>query len=53
MTPAAITAARARLGLSKAELARRLNISRAAVTQWENGKRNISPAMARALESMK
>ncbi len=38
MQPKQVTALRKKLGLTQAELARRLGVNRAAVCQWEHGK---------------
>ena len=38
MQPKQVTALRKKLGLTQAELARRLDVNRAAVCQWEHGK---------------
>ena len=37
---------RKRMGLTQAELARELKVSRAAVSRWESGKRGISSVLA-------
>jgi transcriptional regulator with XRE-family HTH domain len=38
------------MGLSQAELARELGVSRAAVSRWESGKRAIDNVLALAME---
>ncbi|MGH9406309.1 MAG: helix-turn-helix transcriptional regulator [Terriglobia bacterium] len=40
---------RKRMRLTQAELARELSVSRAAVSRWESGKRNIDNVLAFAL----
>ncbi len=37
---------RKRMGLTQAELARELKVSKAAVSRWESGKRGISSVLA-------
>jgi len=37
------------MGLSQAELARALGVSRAAVSRWESGKRRIDSVLALAV----
>jgi transcriptional regulator with XRE-family HTH domain len=48
-----LTRARARAGLSKTELARRLHVSRPTISMWESGSRSVSriywPALGAAL----
>lgn len=42
---------RRRLGLTQAELARRLGVARPTVTRWENGSRRLSRMAALAFRS--
>ena len=39
-----LKAARVNLGLTQAEIADRMGVSRQTVFEWENGKREIKPA---------
>ena len=46
------TGLRERMGLAQAELARELDVSRAAVSRWESGKRRIDSVLALAMECL-
>ena len=43
---------RKRMGLSQAELARELKVSRAAVSRWESGERGIGSILALAMDCL-
>ena len=43
---------RKRMGLTQAELARELKVSRAAVSRWESGKRGIDSILALAMDCL-
>lgn len=51
MTPTAFLEALSRLGLSKAEAARQLGVTRGAVTLWANGSRKIPGPVAELLRT--
>lgn len=46
------TKLRKRMRLTQAELARELGVSRAAVSRWESGKREIDSVLALAIECL-
>ena len=50
MKPRQVVALRKTLGLTQAELARKLGVDRAAVNQWEAGTRKPSGIAARFME---
>lgn len=52
MTPDEMRAARGRLKLSVAHLARLLGVDRSAITRYENGTRDIPPPVARLIDAM-
>jgi transcriptional regulator with XRE-family HTH domain len=52
MTPADLTAARKRLGLSQTALADRLGVQRLAVGRWERGERAIPPFLHLAMTAL-
>ena len=43
---------RKQMGLSQAELARELKVSRAAVSRWESGERGIGSILALAMDCL-
>ena len=43
---------RKRMGLTQAELARELKVSRAAVSRWESGERGIGSVLALAMDCL-
>ncbi|WP_447978137.1 helix-turn-helix domain-containing protein [Candidatus Nitrospira bockiana] len=53
MTPDELKALRAQLGLTQAELAARIGVTRNAVNLWEMGQRRISGPVALALRSLR
>jgi transcriptional regulator with XRE-family HTH domain len=50
MRPKEFIRIRKRMGLTQAQLARELGVSRAAVSRWESGKRAIDNVLALAME---
>lgn len=52
MKPTELTRLREKMGLNQAQLARELGVSRAAVSQWESGKRGIGNVLALALDCL-
>jgi DNA-binding transcriptional regulator YiaG len=52
MTPAELTARREELGLTQSELARMLDVPRAYVWRWEDGRYRVPPLMDMALRGV-
>jgi DNA-binding transcriptional regulator YiaG len=52
MTPDELVAARSRLALRQADLARELGHPRGTVWRWEKGRRRIPPTVPLALEAL-
>lgn len=53
MTPRHITKLRKRLGLTRTEFARELNVSYITVWRWETGKMQVHPAREERLEELR
>ena len=52
MNAATFKRLRKQMGLTKADLARELKVSRAAVSRWESGKRGIGSVLALAMDCL-